>query len=209
VLDRPGRPVLQLVLAGTTEASWRESARGLSPRDLTMNVVLPEVDGRILTRAIGFKAETAGPAGTQAEHRPLLDRVAFVARQAKAWIDLARKPVAERRVAIILSNYPNRDGRIANGVGLDTPESAVVLAEAMRAAGHELSGFPASSRELMDVLLDGVTNDLSGRLRKTEVQLSRADYRAFFDALPEVNRQALTERWGTPERDSFFVDASR
>ena len=48
VLDRPGRPVLQVVLAGSSEAAWRESRRAdLLPRDLTMNVVLPEVDGRL------------------------------------------------------------------------------------------------------------------------------------------------------------------
>src|SRR3990167_4449764 len=123
VLDRPGRPVLQVVLAGTTEEAWRESARGLPARDLTMNVVLPEVDGRILTRAIAFKAETPDPstASTRTDHRPVADRVRFVVQQAKAWIGLARKPAQERRVAIVLSHYPNRDGRIANGVGLDTP----------------------------------------------------------------------------------------
>ena len=26
-------------------------------------------------------------------------------------------------MALIMANYPNRDGRLANGVGLDTPES--------------------------------------------------------------------------------------
>jgi cobaltochelatase CobN len=230
VLDRPGRPVLQLVLAGTTEANWRDSARGLTPRDLTMNVVLPEVDGRTFTRAIGFKAETKGPAGTQAEHRPLPDRIAFAVRQAKAWIDLARRPADERRVAIVLSNYPNRDGRIGNGVGLDTPESAVVLSEALRAADYDMPGFTASSRELMDRLLDGVTNDLSRSPRSSsrrkpgsithsamdsgfrrnddEVRLAIQDYRAFFATLPEANRTALTERWGEPDRDPFFADAA-
>ncbi len=228
LLDRPGRPVLQVVLAGTTEDNWRESTRGLTPRDLTMNVVLPEVDGRILTRAVAFKAETAGPAGTQAEHRPLPDRVAFVARQAKAWIDLGRKPAAEKRVAIILSNYPNRDGRLANGVGLDTPESAVIVAAALREAGHDLAGFPESNAALMDVLLGGVTNDISrfsssrrkpestaevvmdpGFRRDDDVgRLSLTDYLDFFASLPEANRSALTERWGAPEDDPFFTDGS-
>ena len=65
VLDRPGRPVLQVVLAGSSEAAWRDSPRGLLPRDLTMNVVLPEVDGRLLTRAISFKAEHAARPATR------------------------------------------------------------------------------------------------------------------------------------------------
>ena len=32
---------------------------------------------------------------------------------------------------LILANYPNRDGRLANGVGLDTPESAVQILKAL------------------------------------------------------------------------------
>ena len=39
--------MLQVILAGSSEAEWRDSPRGLLPRDLTMNVTLPEVDGRI------------------------------------------------------------------------------------------------------------------------------------------------------------------
>ena len=50
-------PVLQVVFAGTSEAAWRDSAQGLSARDLAMNVVLPELDGRILSRAVSFKAD--------------------------------------------------------------------------------------------------------------------------------------------------------
>src|SRR4029078_6398000 len=117
--DRPGKPVLQVVLAGSTDAMWRESQRGLLPRDLTMNVVSPEVDGRILTRAISFKRETAVAEAdsTTSVYEPVPDRVRFVARQAAAWVRLARKPTCERRIAIVLSNYPNRDGRIGNGVG--------------------------------------------------------------------------------------------
>ena len=154
ILDRPGRPVLQAVLAGSSEAAWRESPRGLGPRDLTMNVVLPEVDGRILTRAVSFK-ETRGSATVYA---PVADRIAFVAQQAAAWVKLARTAPAERKVALILSNYPDRDGRIANGVGLDSPESTVRLAAAMRAASYDLPGFPETSAGLMARLLAGVTN---------------------------------------------------
>ena len=68
VLDRPGKPVLQVILAGSSEAAWRDSPRGLQSRDLTMDVVLPEVDGRLGTRAISFKAETARPADAQPDH---------------------------------------------------------------------------------------------------------------------------------------------
>ena len=45
-LDVADRAVLQLVLAGGGRSAWQEGTRGLSARDLAMNVALPEVDGR-------------------------------------------------------------------------------------------------------------------------------------------------------------------
>ncbi len=41
---------------GLDARSWAASPRGLSPTDIAMNVVLPELDGRIVTRAISFKS---------------------------------------------------------------------------------------------------------------------------------------------------------
>jgi cobaltochelatase CobN len=154
VLDRPGRPVLQVVFAGSSEPAWREDARGFGPRDLTMNVVLPEVDGRLLTRAVSFKSERDGVS----TYRSVPDRIAFVARQAAAWVRLAARPPSQRRVALVLSNYPDRDGRIGNGVGLDTPASAAAIGAAMAAAGYTLPGFPDTGAALMEMLLRGQTN---------------------------------------------------
>jgi len=166
VLDRAGRPVLQLVFAGTSREAWLESSRGLGPRDLIMNVVLPEVDGRILTRAVSFKEEIESGGRTDSRivvYRADRERIAFVAAQAARWIRLGATAPADRRIALILSNYPDRDGRLANGVGLDTPESAARIAVAMKSAGYALEGFPETGRALMDLLLAGPTNALAKR----------------------------------------------
>ena len=59
-----------------------------------MHVALPEIDGRILTRAISFKAANARDAATEfaaVSHQPLADRVAFAADIAAAWVRLRRK----------------------------------------------------------------------------------------------------------------------
>ncbi|MCX5521057.1 cobaltochelatase subunit CobN [Kaistia defluvii] len=166
VLDRAGRPVLQIVFAGTSREAWLESSRGLGPRDLIMNVVLPEVDGRILTRAVSFKEEVESDGRTDSRivvYRADRERIAFVAAQAARWIRLGATAPADRRIALVLSNYPDRDGRLANGVGLDTPESAARIALAMKSAGYALEGFPETGRALMDLLLAGPTNALAKR----------------------------------------------
>ena len=151
-------PVLQIVFSGGDEESWREGTRGLGPRDLAMNVALPEIDGRILSRAVSFKAPLGRDVETEADlvgYQPVADRIAFVADLARNWARLRAKPASERRIAIVLANYPNRDGRIGNGVGLDTPQSAVVVLRALGAAGYRVGDMPESGAELMQRLLAG------------------------------------------------------
>ena len=49
----------------------------------------------------------------------------------------------ERKVAIVLANYPNQDGRIANGVGYDTPASTIAILRALAGAGYrDRANFP-------------------------------------------------------------------
>jgi cobaltochelatase CobN len=170
-----------------------------------MNVALPEIDGRILARAVSFKAPLGRDPDTEVElveYRPVADRVAFVAELAQRWSGLRQKPPAERRVALILANYPNRDGRIGNGVGLDTPASAVAIATTLAAAGYWTGDMPSDPQTLIERLLAGPTNADPGA--GYEEALSFADYSAFFASLPAAVQQAVGVRWGAAERDPFF-----
>ncbi len=208
-LDTPGVPVLQVVLAGGTEEQWREGLNGLSARDIAMNVALPEVDGRLLTRAISFKGEAYWDEATQCRisaYRTLGDRVSFVASLAANWARLSRIPAAEKRVAIILANYPNRDGRLANGVGLDTPASAITVLNALAEAGYSVANAPASASTLMDTIRKGPTNWLPDRAeRQGGERLSLDAYLAAYSDLPFETKSAIEDRWGKPEDDPFLA----
>lgn len=140
VLDQADVPVLQVVLSGSTREAWAESGRGLSPADLAMNVVLPELDGRLLARAISFKAEA--PFDPRLEfasvrHRSEPDRVDYVARLAAAWTRLGRKSRNERTLALVMSDYPARGGRSGYAVGLDTTESTLEILRMLRTQGYD------------------------------------------------------------------------
>ena len=162
-------PVLQVIFAGATERQWAGATRGLSPRDIAMNVALPEVDGRILSRAVAFKTEARFDEATQA---PIViseaneERCRFVARLAAAWVRLAGTPPAARRIALVLANYPNRDGRIGNGVGLDTPASTARIMAALADAGYRVESPPADGAALMARLTAGPTNAADARARR-------------------------------------------
>ncbi|MEM1277833.1 MAG: cobaltochelatase subunit CobN [Pseudomonadota bacterium] len=206
-LDAPGVPVLQCVLAGGTEANWREGLNGLSARDIAMNVALPEVDGRILSRAISFKGEAFFDEATQcriATYRAEVTRIRFTAQLASAWARLARKEPKDRKLAVILANYPNKDGRLANGVGLDTPQSAVDTLIALKEAGYRVANAPETSAELMTAIQAGPTNWLADRAQRNGgARLSLAAYRTFWSDLPSGVREPVEARWGAPEDDPF------
>ena len=202
-----GVPVLQAIFAGATERQWAGATRGLSPRDIAMNVALPEVDGRILTRAVAFKTEARFDEATEAPmvvSEPNEERCRFVAALAAAWVRLARTAPAERRVALVLANYPNRDGRIGNGVGLDTPASTVRIMQALREAGYRVENGPVDGAALMARLTAGPTNAADSRAKPPEATLPLADYAHFFNALPAPVQATVAERWGEPEADPFF-----
>jgi cobaltochelatase CobN len=198
-------PILQIVFSGGDEEAWRADTRGLGPRDLAMNVALPEIDGRILSRAVSFKAPLGRDLETEADlvgYRPVADRVAFVADLARNWARLRAKSPAERHIAIVLANYPNRDGRIGNGVGLDTPQSAINLLRALRDAGYRVGDIPEDGGALMRRLLAGPTN--ARPQAAFEESLPFNEYSAFFTSLPQTVQQRVSAQWGSAERDPFF-----
>ncbi|NVK34598.1 MAG: cobaltochelatase subunit CobN [Rhodobacteraceae bacterium] len=211
-LDRPGKPVLQVVFSSSSAEGWRESDQGLSIRDLAMHVVLPELDGRVLTRAVSFKEEAARHEATQSasvRFVPVADRIRFVAELAANWSRLSRVSAEDKKTALILANYPNKDGRLANGVGLDTPASCVGLLQSMAAAGYDVGDAPETSRALMDQLTTGVTNSLDGRGDRLAYEsLSLKAYVAAFERLPESVQSAVVERWGDPSADPHVVDGA-
>ncbi|MGJ0392119.1 MAG: cobaltochelatase subunit CobN [Methylocystis sp.] len=149
VLDRADAPVLQVALATCTRDAWEASARGANGADLAMNVVLPEVDGRIFTRAISFKEMAPRGAAELDEprHAPEPSRIAFVADLAEKWARLRRKANVEKSLALILSDYPARRGRSGYAIGLDAEASVAEIVATLREAGYALDDPPSSRAE--------------------------------------------------------------
>ena len=214
-LDEPGDhalagdiPVLQLVLSGGNEENWRADPHGLAPRDIAMHIAMPEVDGRIITRAISFKGLGHRCAHTQCDvvhYQAHAERIDFVAELARRWCRLRTLANTDKRLALILANYPTREGRLGNGVGLDTPASVIAILERLRDDGHAIDAIPPDGDALMTQLKQGITNDpTQWALRPAYQSLALADYLRFFDRLPQANRAAISARWGTPDADPML-----
>jgi hypothetical protein len=187
LFDRAGVPVFQVVVATTRREAWAESPRGLAPADLAMHVVMPELDGRILAGAISFKAESEADAalGFRAfanRHEP--DRVDAVANRIAAMIALRATPRQERRLAILMPDYPGAAGRAGYAVGLDVPNSVLSMLHDLKDAGYAVDGIPQTARELLD------------RVETSGEGIGADEYAALFGKLPENVRDTVEAAWG-------------
>jgi cobaltochelatase CobN len=181
-------PVFQVALSTASRADWAGSLRGLSPSDLAMHVVLPEVDGRLLAGVVSFKSAGERDPDLQfahSSHRADEARVnAAVARIAR-WHALATKPAADKRLAIVLSSYPGRPHQIAHAVGLDALASVEAVLPELDAAGFDVDAI----------------DTLGKALQQQRLTWSVADYRAALATLPRQLLDDLANAWGAPEDD--------
>ena len=198
-------PVMQVILSGGNRDDWVKDNQGLNSRDIAMHIALPEVDGRIITRAISFKGLAYRCPHTEVDvvrYQPDHERVGFLAELSRRWCRLRTLANADKKLALVLANYPMSEGRIGNGVGLDTPASVVGILKMLAGQGFRVGELPADGDALLRKLTEGVTNDPVVRdLRPALQSLALDDYLAHFARLPAEARDALNARWGPPEHD--------
>jgi cobaltochelatase CobN len=214
-LERLNVPILQAIVATTPRAQWRAAAGGLSPIDTAMNVAMPEFDGRIVTVPISFKETIERDATLSApvqRYVPAPDRIEYLVSLARRWAELRRVPNAEKRVALILANYPSRNARLGNAVGLDTPASVVRILHALAGDGYRVADVPESGDALIHTLIERCTYD---REFLTDEQVSQAagrvpatQYTGWYAGLPGRVQTGLGESWGDPPGDVYAFDGA-
>lgn len=189
-LEAAGVPVFQVALATNPRAAWAGAERGLSPADLAMHVVLPEVDGRLFTGAVSFKDAGARDPDlqfTRFQHRAELTAVNYLRDRVQAWHRLATLHAPEKRVALVLSTYPGKGWNMAHAVGLDALQSARAIMADLAAQGFDMG-----------------TADPLG-LETARIRWPLAAYRAALETLPQTLRDDLHAAWGAPVADPEFT----
>ncbi|AEG15764.1 Cobaltochelatase [Desulfofundulus kuznetsovii DSM 6115] len=203
LLQRLGVPVFQPVTSFyRTVEEWVEDPQGLN-RDIAWCVALPEFEGVIEPVFIAGarregELEIRVPVEERCRH--LVDRVA-------RWVELAQKPVHERKVAFILHNNPcaSVEATVGGGANLDTLESVARILRRMKEAGYSVE-VPAGGKELIDTIMNRkaisefrwtTTDEIiskGGALKLMPVE----EYRQWFDHLSLRVKERLTEAWGAP-----------
>jgi cobaltochelatase CobN len=193
--DSTSCPIFQVALSTARRDDWMASLRGLSPGDLAMHVVLPEVDGRLFAGVVSFKSPGNRDPDLQFSHlahRPDEERVDAVTGRVTAWHRIARKPTIEKQLAIVLSNYPGRPHQIAHAVGLDALASVETLLSDLGTAGFDVEAAPMLGEALL----------------RRKLAWDVGEYRAELDRLPRPLQEELATAWGAPEDDSCYRDGA-
>ena len=186
--DSADCPVFQVALSTARRRDWAMSDRGLSPADLAMHVVLPEVDGRMFAGLVSFKSPGKRDPDLQFSrfaHRADAARVASVVGKIKAWHELAVAAADTRKLALVLSTYPGRAHQLAHAVGMDALASTEALLADLATAGYDVAAGDGLGAALMEARLDWPLDD----------------YLAGLEALPQSLRDDLSAAWGDPADD--------
>lgn len=206
-------PVIQAIISSCSIETWEGGSFGLPPIDVAMNIALPELDGKIISTAISFKKTVDKDPLTDSEvikYVPFDEGCLRVAQQAKAWINLNIKNNKDKKIAIIVPNYPNKNSRLANGVGLDTPQSTVDFLRHLANAGYDLGDiYPQTVDELITQLTSTVTNDIDtyGQ-NEAAVSIASKDFYKFYNLFSVFLREKIEKQWGSPVDSPNYKDNS-
>jgi cobaltochelatase CobN len=204
-------PVIQAIFASCTKEIWRDNLFGLTPTDVAMNIALPEIDGRIITTAISFKSFLGKDPLTDSDvlkYSTHPEGCDFVVEFAKRWSSIRNKANAEKRIALIMPNYPNKDSRLANGVGLDTPASMVAILKILQEKNYTTGKYvPADSAELIKLITHYITNDTTtSQYKPYQVSISEKDFYWQYNYLSEALKQKIERQWGKPQDSPYYSE---
>ncbi len=148
--------------------AWKEDPRGLSPLQASLMVSIPELDGATDPIVFGGRSDAPAHAGASVALDERVERLAErVARRSR----LRRAERAERKVGIVLFNFPQNAATVGTAAFLDVfaslhrtlvrladegydvevPESVEALRAAVLQGNRERYGTPANVMHRVDV----------------------------------------------------------
>ncbi len=134
-------------------AQWQGSERGLMPVEATMMVAIPELDGATGSMVFGGRADGSAQ-GAAHDMVVASERAAMLAARVCKWVALRRRTHAERKVGVVLFNFPPNAGAAGTAAFLAVFESLFNLLTALKRDGYTVD-VPADVDALRSALLCG------------------------------------------------------
>ncbi len=136
-----------------TLQQWQSDARGLTPVEATMMVAIPELDGATWPMTFGGRSSA-----TEDERRRDMsvhpERAAMLAARVAKLVALRRTERAERKIAVVLFNFPPNAGATGTAAYLSVFASLHHTLTALKNAGYRVD-VPESVDALRARLLEG------------------------------------------------------
>jgi magnesium chelatase subunit H len=146
---------------------WGGSERGLLPVESTIMVAIPELDGAIGPTVFGGRAGPAGvtctgchlgctfkPTDSTHDMQSCPERATMLAARVAKLVALKRAERAQRKVAMVLFNFPPNAGNIGSAAYLAVFESLFNMLAAMKNQGYAVD-MPDSVDHLRESILRG------------------------------------------------------
>jgi cobaltochelatase CobN len=201
-------------LYSQTTGEWRESPQGIPALDVVWNLDNPETSGAIEPSLVMGKAEDRTARGERVYRWDAMeDGTRHLGRRIMRHLSLARKPPAERKVAVIY--YNNSRGKHSIGAAfLNVFRSLADIASRLKAEGYAVDDDPPLDEEqVKELVLRGGRNvgawapgELDAMIEGgTAVLWPISEYRDLFDRLPEEYRRNVLEQWGPPEQGDVMT----
>ena len=146
---------------------WGASPRGLLPVENTIMVAIPELDGSTGPMVFGGRAGAQGercsgcergcsfPADQHAQDMfTCAERTEMLASRVQRLVGLRRKPRAERKLAIVIFNFPPNAGAVGTAAYLSVFESLFNTLKSLAQAGYRVD-LPDGVEDLRQRLLQG------------------------------------------------------
>ena len=147
--------------------AWGGSDRGLMPVESTIMVAIPELDGSSGPIVFGGRPGAAGVTCTGCHHACTFhangleqdmhscpERALMLAARVDKLVTLKRGERAQRRVAVVVFNFPPNAGNIGSAAYLSVFESLFHTLSAMKDQGYQVD-MPTSIDALREAVLDG------------------------------------------------------
>lgn len=202
-------PIIQYDI---TFEEYFKSKEGIIPINQIIAIVMPELDGRIEMTTVGLLEDLGFSEKINSnvlEVKPLEESIALYCERIKKWLQLRIKKNKDKKIAIIIYNYPPGEDKIGNAAYLDVSESIKQLMTKLIQEGYYIEDF-SIEHNLMELLVnDGVVNlpkytnikDYKG------VELNLQEYIHYFHNLPLEQQQEVIQFWGEPPGDIMLLNS--
>jgi len=173
-------------------SKWEKDPRGISLIEVLTGVALPEIDGAIEPIPLAGLDDSYAK-----EIKVIEDRIARRIIRIENWINLRKTRNSEKRIAIIIYNYPPGEHNVGSAAYLDVFSSLESLLKKLKE--EEYSVEPLDKEKLKEFIGKILVNSpRTFEYQSNATSISLKEYIQYFNSLPSKLRDTVVRVWGPP-----------